>query len=181
MFKPSKTNIVLSLGVGGKIPKEIHDGSFTRQSITSDDKLLENLIGKKAAKAHAAKQASKANTKEHKVAKRSRTTKLEESEDEEEGRASAFKSKRQKTTKSKVPADDGEDLEIQQGLPDTDFPARPAENKRQLEEYSKTAKQDDGEAQDDEPKLRKLKPKSGSYLDEILAERSKKKKKKKRN
>ncbi|KAI1549144.1 hypothetical protein A1F97_01454 [Pyrenophora tritici-repentis] len=131
------------IGLGGVLPKDIEDGSFTKRIPTSDDKLLQQLIGKRKAKAHiAAKQEaarSKPATKAQQYAKQN-VAKKEES-DEEEGRAATFKSKRQKKKEKQAPrkVDDDEEAEV----------AQPA------------------------PQRTKTKPKS--FLDEILAERSKKK------
>ncbi|KAL5114264.1 hypothetical protein ACEQ8H_007833 [Pleosporales sp. CAS-2024a] len=86
------------LGVGGLPPTDIADGSFTRRTITSDDKLLQQLLGKKKAKAHlAAKQeAQRRGAASQPQPRRKDVVKQEESEEEDEGRAAAFTSKRRK-------------------------------------------------------------------------------------
>ncbi|OCL13985.1 hypothetical protein AOQ84DRAFT_270621, partial [Glonium stellatum] len=38
------------LGVGAPLPKDVNDGSFKRRELSSNDKLLKQLLGKKAAK-----------------------------------------------------------------------------------------------------------------------------------
>ena len=87
---------VTRLGVGGYLPKDIADGSFTRRAPTSNDKLLEQLIGKKRAKAHmAAKQeaeraAAREQPQQFHPLGRPAPAKKEESDDEEEGRAATF-------------------------------------------------------------------------------------------
>lgn len=145
--------------------------------MNSNDKLLEQLIGKKAAKAHiAAKQAPQTNAKNLPLGKRSRTFKPEESEEEEEeGRTAAFMSKRPKTTK--VPNVKREDvaLESEQDRSDKDV------EQSTLNTTAQNVLDVDGREKEDHksPKSRSQKPRSGSYLDEILAERSKKKKNKK--
>ena len=73
--------------MGSAIPKDIADGSFTRRAPTSNDKLLEQLIGKKRAKAHlAAKQeAERASARQQPTwQQKKEEKKVEESEEEEE-------------------------------------------------------------------------------------------------
>lgn len=161
------------LGVGNEVPKEILDGSFTKRSTISDDKLLQQLIGHKAAKAHlAAKQASKSGLQSSTVAKPSKPTKKEESEDEDEGRTAMFKSKRQRIIPNISPADSGpNDRETRSNDDTQDIAKAPPKDIEQ-----------DPEDNDSEPKAPVKKSRPGkkkpiSYLDQILAERSKKKKK----
>ncbi|KAH7088088.1 hypothetical protein FB567DRAFT_331219 [Paraphoma chrysanthemicola] len=172
------------LGIGGMRPKDIADGSFTRRTLTSSDKLLEQLIGKKKAKAHLAAQqnASRLGAKPQPFKHDRSHAKKEESEDEEEGRTAAFKSKRRRTAKVKVEPADLEDEE-QRG-------AVISSNGEKLPDGEGEAQQADSNQQEDDeedvtPPMRapksipsRSKPKATSYLDEILAERSKKKKKK---
>ncbi|KAH4350062.1 hypothetical protein HBI56_109420 [Parastagonospora nodorum] len=179
------------LGVGGVLPKEIADGSFTRRTITSNDKLLEQLIGKKKAKAHiAAKlQAERSGAQPQSRPGKREVAKKEESDDEEEGRAATFKSKRRKVAKTNpVPASDDEgDLE-QDALKEAaqDKPIQGEVQPQPTEELLPTKKfYDDVEL---EPAVKKKKaiPSRGkakptSYLDELLAERSKKKQNKNKN
>jgi hypothetical protein len=154
--------------------------------MTSNDKLLQQLLGKKAAKAHiAAKQAPK----EHQAAKAvppSKKPTKEESEDEEEGRAARFKSKRRKTAQS-TQTRDGEELseslpvEFEAASPDDPVGPGGAFD----ESGSATVKNQDIEGEEAAAEDQDLKSppklKSASYLDEILAERSKRAKKRKRN
>lgn len=168
------------LGVGGILPKDIEDGSFTRRAPTSNDKLLEQLIGKKKAKAHIAaqQQASKPGTQQQqKFSRSSGSTKKEESDDEDEGRSAAFQSKRRRLKKPPVTVQDKEsdgDIPKGQTINETPEPSSitvPEPTKDMSEEEEAKAP----------PKAipRRAKPKATSFLDEILAERSKKKKKKK--
>lgn len=161
------------LGIGGRIPKDIQDGSFTRRTLTSNDKLLQQLMGKKAAKAHvAARQKPQEAGKPKKLFEPA--PKKEESEDEEEGRAATFKSKRRKITKSPK-VEDKEPLSEQ--TPGAEIPLRPAgTDDTEATTTAKAAPKDS----DAEEAPAKSKPKGGSYLDELLAERSKKKKNKKK-
>lgn len=167
------------LGIGGKIPKDIQDGSFTRRSLTSNDKLLEQMIGKKAARAHiASKKAPQTASQPGKFGKQPRTSAREESEDEEEGRAAAFKSKRRKKSKgtaAEATEDAGEaQEELIKSTPSADPDIEDVTEEAGLGATKKIPKV----VEDDEPTSQKQSSKPGSYLDEILAERSKKKKKK---
>ncbi|KAF2687456.1 hypothetical protein K458DRAFT_296696 [Lentithecium fluviatile CBS 122367] len=172
-------------GVGAKIPKEIGNGTFTRRVPTSDDKLLQQLIGKKAAKAHLeAKQASKHSAKQpgQKHSKPHAAPKKEESEDEEEGRASAFKSKKRKTTKAQPAELKIKELGIDDNLTDESPSAqdhRASESASKENHIEKSDVSDAEESKKIAPKSRHRQSKPASYLDQLLAERSKKKKKSK--
>ncbi|EDU51436.1 DUF3245 containing protein [Pyrenophora tritici-repentis] len=171
------------IGLGGVLPKDIEDGSFTKRIPTSDDKLLQQLIGKRKAKAHiAAKQEaarSKPATKAQQYAKQN-VAKKEES-DEEEGRAATFKSKRQKKKEKQAPrkvVSDDEDEESR-----TKRLAANANNEDETKENViadtqvdvEPTQDDDEEAEVAQPAPQRTKTKPKSFLDEILAERSKKK------
>ncbi|CAA9966452.1 DUF3245 domain containing protein [Pyrenophora teres f. maculata] len=171
------------IGLGGVLPKDIEDGSFTKRIPTSDDKLLQQLIGKKKAKIHiAAKQDAarpKPATKAQQYAKQN-VAKKEES-DEEEGRAATFKSKRQKKKEKKEPrkvdSDDEDEESRAKRL------AANANNEDETKEdviadtqvEVKPNQDDDDEAEVTQPAPKRTKNKPKSFLDEILAERSKKK------
>jgi hypothetical protein len=161
------------LGFGAQIPKEIQDGSFTRRNVSSNDKLLAQLIGSKAAKAHiAAKQAPQNVIKPQSLANPSKTAKLQESDDEEESRATMFKSKRRKPERNAAhskPDEVSEDAQDPEAIEKEEISAPPAK---------KVRREDDSEAKNEGLRARSGKSKPGSYLDEILAERSKKKKNK---
>lgn len=159
----------------------MQNGSFTRRTITSDDKLLQQLLGKKAAKAHiAARQAPKDNSNTQKPGPTPKNAKPEQSEDEDEGRAATFKSKRRKTAhttqigNSDEHSKDTERRSEPEGGSKTDDEAIPSNAKKQ------PPKEDHGDAEDASSQSRR-EPKPASYLDEILAERSKRKKKKTKN
>ncbi|KAJ4363268.1 hypothetical protein N0V95_001171 [Ascochyta clinopodiicola] len=168
------------LGVGSAIPKDIADGSFTRRAPTSNDKLLEQLIGKKRAKAHlAAKQeAERASARQQPTwQQKKEEKKIEESEDEEEGRAALLASKRQKTQPQQkkpvlaVP----KEVEVTGGL---DGELKEDAVAVTQDEQQAPKKEDSDDDIDLKPKKRvkKSRAKPTSYLDELLAERSKKKK-----
>ncbi|KAH7380148.1 hypothetical protein BKA66DRAFT_371535, partial [Pyrenochaeta sp. MPI-SDFR-AT-0127] len=175
------------LGVGGILPKDVADGSFTRRIPTSNDKLLEQLIGKKKAKAHlAAKEAAaRPNAKAQGYGRP--TVKKEESEDEEEGRAAAFKSKKRKANvKAAVAADvddsGDEDEETRAARLASNGNAEPKEKVAIAALEVNNDKSGTDEEVEAPPVSKKLpsrgRTKPTSFLDEILAERSKKKKNK---
>jgi hypothetical protein len=135
--------------------------------VISRDKLLEQLMGRKAAKAHiAAKQAPRTAAQTSKLGIPSRSTKPEESDNEDESRAAMFRSKRRKTEKPKTTENETEE--------------QPGEHEASDITSSAPVK-DPSDLEDGAPKSKKQKQKQkpSSYLDEVLAERSKKKKKKK--
>ncbi|KAF1959872.1 hypothetical protein CC80DRAFT_312165 [Byssothecium circinans] len=166
-------------GVGALLPNEVEDGSFTNRVPKSTDfKLLEQLIGKQAANVHLQKKTSNANTKPQAQSKPQLQRKVakEESEDEEEGRASAFTSKRRKVERKKV-----EEVGEEDGDADEERTAKISSKSEAKETSNKGV--DDNDSEDkglrkSTAKSRPQKAKKASYLDELLAERSKKKKKK---
>lgn len=169
------------LGVGSAIPKDIADGSFTRRAPTSNDKLLEQLIGKKRAKAHlAAKQeAERASARQQPTwQQKKEEKKIEESEDEEESRAAMISSKRQRTEKAKPKAKAAKEQGVVVGEADTNEELKGDAAAVARDEQQEGNQEDSDDDIDLKPKKRvkKSKAKPTSYLDELLAERSKKKK-----
>lgn len=175
---------VFRLGVGGILPKDIADGSFTKKNTISNDKLLEQLIGKKRAKAHLAnkQQAERAGPQQPPKTGRRPVPKKEESDDEEEGRAATFKSKKRKVAQPKQAAASDEEAGGDENAADAHITEDPKE-----QETERKAPEED---EDSDVPPAKTKPKSlpsrgrakpTSYLDELLAERSKKKKNKSKN
>jgi hypothetical protein len=170
-------------GLGAIVPKDVQDGSFTNRMPTSHQKLLENLIGKKAAKAHlAAKQKHAATVKPQPPAK---PTPTREDSDEGEGRAASFRSKRQRRSNpssAKQNKSDDEDeesraLSVRAKKPKTNGQSPDIEEKRSHDELDEVKVQNvDKHAPPSRPP--KIKPKS--YLDEILSEKAKKKEKRKK-
>jgi len=160
------------------------DGVFKRNKLASNDRLLEQLLGKKAVQARKKSlQSSSAGrsgygVQQHGVAKPWSTTTVPrkrdaESEDEEEGRAAAFKSKkvkakpanREETERDVAPRLDGDDKGEQ--------------------ESSGVAREDEATAampdrQSDSEEIRPAKKGAGSYLDELLSQKATKGKKKRK-
>jgi hypothetical protein len=162
-----------------------------KRNVTSSDKLLEQLIGKKRAKAHIAakEQAERLGAQTQPKHGRRDVPKKEESDDEEEGRAATFKSKRRKVVKPKpAPVSDEEDR-AEEDAPGTTVLSGPSEDTEQQEEPKEVpSPEDDDEANEAAPAVKRPKSmpsraraKPTSYLDELLAERSKKKKNKAKN
>jgi len=177
------------IGVGGIVPKDIEDGTFTSRIRTSDDKLLRQLIGKKKAKAHitAKQEAARPNAASKAQHYKKLAAKKEESDDDEEGRAATFKSKRQKkkVKQEAKPADSDEEDEetrakrLEGGTVKEEGEVIKEEVTTQVEADAKPIKkEDDDEAETTQPAPKKGRTKPKSFLDEILAERSKKKSKK---
>ncbi|CAN9090876.1 unnamed protein product [Alternaria alternata] len=180
------------IGLGGILPKDIEDGSFTRRIVTSDDKLLQQLIGKKKAKAHiSAKQEAARPTAAAKAQQyRKQAAKKEESDDDDEGRAATFKSKRQakkENQKAKKVDSDDEDEEtrakrLEGGAVKEEEGASKEKGVMEVQADTKPVKREDNdeEAEADltQPAPKKARTKPKSFLDEILAERSKKKSRK---
>ncbi|KAF2115765.1 hypothetical protein BDV96DRAFT_686953 [Lophiotrema nucula] len=176
-------------GIGSML-KEIEDGTFGRRTLTSDDKLLEQIIGTKAARAHrASKQAPKEPGRPQNFQKSTSKSKPVESDDEEEGRSSAFKSKKRRTVKPDKPAADSDVEEVEHGAARMEISPRPSKDESSIlqGDLPGAAMDDILENQDDNeltdkpsaPVKQQQKAKPRGFLDEILAERSSKKKKKK--
>lgn len=186
------------LGVGSILPKDVADGSFTRRIPTSKDKLLVQLLGAKKAKAHIAAKQEAARPNANAKAQRNGkpvVAKKDDSDDEEEGRAATFKSKRNRANPEKKVAreidSDDEDEEMrakrlgadstmdgEEALKNSsaDVPVESAPPKEG--EVESKAEEKAADAGDVKTAPRKSRAKPKSFLDEILAERSKKKSKK---
>ena len=178
------------LGGIGSIAQHEDDGladTLRRKKLSSNDKLLEQILGKKAAAAH---KKSRAELQKREVnvnvpglgmttiargkqkPQQKRATRQAESDSEEEGRAAAFKSKKAKPKQSQQVANNLE----QAGIEDVKFTAS-ADPESSIARHPPPAL-DYGNPQSGS---RAQKRQAGSYLDEILAQKAKKKSKKKRH
>lgn len=176
------------LGVGGPLPKNVADGSFTKSAPTSNDKLLEQLIGKKRAKAHVAaqQQAARPVATQNTFGNNKTKIKKDDSEDEDEGRAAAFQSKRRKPNQKSKPQ-----VTAAKGGDEDEDVSKPQTESNDVEDVLESSNEDAKNAANDEedvsvtpnskamPSRTKVKPKS--FLDEILAEKSSKKSRKAKN
>ncbi|KAF2280101.1 uncharacterized protein EI97DRAFT_110975 [Westerdykella ornata] len=177
------------VGIGAKIPENLQDDVFAQddffsQPLTaSSEKLLQQLLGKKAAKGHIAAKQAPQNVKTSRNGKPVKPTKQEVSEDEEEGRAAAFGSKRRKIAKSAEPSEapDPPDSREHSLMMEENVDPASAEaeldSTRAVRSEKQVTKKDGVDGED--PITSGTKSKPATYLDEILAERSRKKKKKK--
>ncbi|KAF2745072.1 hypothetical protein M011DRAFT_386093, partial [Sporormia fimetaria CBS 119925] len=168
------------VGLGAKVPKHVLDGNgkLPRRTPGANDQLLRQLLGNKGAKAHIAarKESILAKGRAPEPRKPFRAPKPAESEDEDEGRAATFKSKRRKTTKSVKRVEDDDVSEGQTTLAEKITVAE-----SELEEPpndTEKASKDAGNETDDAEPVQETRAKPKSFLDEVLAERSTRKKKK---
>ena len=148
------------------------DGSLRRSKLSSNDKLLEQLLGKKAMQAK--KKRDEAQRKDGLGASKEGASKPGpkkdvrrevESEDEEEGRASAFTSKKGKPIRKQPRKEDAvaaNDDEVK------------VEASAVRKSQTKTTDSDDSDAESQRP----TKKRPGSYLDELLSKKASKKGKK---
>ena len=156
--------------MGAKVPEDELDAfGLKRKSTSSGDKLLEQLLGKKAAKGH---QASKARVQKETLQPDTKKPALDAvSEDEEEGRASMIKSKASRKRKRK-PVKEPQPEEAAVG----EEPAHDDEADRVLP-TSKAVK-DDSDEPEQSSRSAKSKRRGMSYMDQLLEEKARKKKKK---
>lgn len=152
------------------------DGAFQRKKLSSNDKLLEQLLGKKVAQARKKEAGKSMSTSKHAAPKQlaswPKVSKGAESEDEDEGgRVAAFKSKKRKPEAKpqtvKVSTDDETMEDVIDSGEATGTP-NPTDNDAAVEKGSPPQQQ------------KAAKRKSTSYLDELLAQKANKKSKKKK-
>lgn len=162
--------------MGAIAPESEADGLIKRRG-PSNQRLLEQLLGKKAAKGHIA--SAKAPNRSSNTQSAAQTGKLsgqaliaEDSDDEEEGRASMVASKSARGTKRapvlKKQADNSEHANVEDA-------GRAVEN----ETVEAIAVTQPRAASTDEDEVKPTKKRAVSYLDQLLAEKASKKKKKK--
>ncbi|EHA27546.1 hypothetical protein ASPNIDRAFT_41481 [Aspergillus niger ATCC 1015] len=163
------TAVPETLGVGAPLPTKAADGSWNRSELDSNDKLRKQLLGRNYQKVMAAKKASTAkgggsdaaastNPAKNGVAKGEE----EDDEDEEEGRTALIGRKKAMPAKKRKAAE----------------PQAQSESETIGGESGDEAKADQSDKQpgaSSRPASRRKK--ATSFLDEILAERSKKRKK----
>lgn len=164
-------------GLGSKVVDNKESMLPTRRSAPKE-KLLEQLIGKKAANAKRKEDAHKSMSVSKHAAPKPMTNgakqqKLqEESDEEEEGRAAALKSKKAaKPERIDRPASDAQEDSV--GEEDEDVARGGMSGRKACEAENPETSSAQAEAK---PQKRKA---GGSYLDELLSQRAKKKSKKK--
>ncbi|KAK5125652.1 hypothetical protein LTR85_011926 [Meristemomyces frigidus] len=167
-------------GLGSKRKADdegLPDGAFRRKKLASNEKLLEQLLGKKAAQARkqALEGSSRASAGMGLAAPKVMPARLErkvESEDEEEGRAASFKSRKPRARAAHA-APVVVQTQVEEG-PDAEE-ADNAQAAPPATHIDRSAATDDAE-----PEERPSKRKAGSYLDEVLGQKANKKKKNKK-
>merc|ERR1711939_1114734 len=168
-------------GIGSERTAEdegLPDGALRRKKLASNDKLLEQILGKKAAQQKKKQDATKNSIKaslptKQMPAQPTKPSEPDSEEEEEEGRAAAFKSKKRKAnppiSRSTEPPvrDVGAQTSSKQeeGTKDNHDAVHAAEPQPRKDEDS----------EDERPTKRK----PGSYLDELLSQKASKKSKKK--
>jgi hypothetical protein len=152
------------------------EGAFKRRNPGANDKLLDSLLGKKAANAHRKAQAlAKSATAQplgapKPVAKETAKRPAQDSDsDDEGGRAAAFKSKRSRPSK-----------------PQPKSPEEPAEDDTDTRAANDEIRKNATEPSSEPPQATSVASKTGgrkrpaSYLDELLGQKANKKNKKKK-
>lgn len=159
-------------GIGSKRAFEDDDlPMLKRTRLSSNDKLLEQWLGKKAAQAkRKSQEAHKSTTvSRHAAAKQAASEptagRLSESDDEGEGRAAAFRSKKRKVMPNHEPV-----VTDKHAGDDVHF----SEAGEQVLAQGLDVQTDDRASKAEDQSTRK----AGSYLDEVLSQKAKKKSKK---
>ncbi|CAG8425478.1 unnamed protein product [Penicillium salamii] len=147
------TAVPETLGIGAPLPQKAADGSWNRSDLDSNDKLRKQLLGKNYDRVMKAAAEEKAAAKAAKTIPVEKEEEKEEEYDEEDGRSAMLSKQREKKRK---------------GAPGV-HPAVLA-----AEAAAGTGK---GETDKGPGTGRKGRKTATSYLDELLAERSKKRKK----
>lgn len=158
---------------------DLPDGSFRRNKLSSNDRLLEQLLGSKAVQARKkSKEASKSVSASRHAAPTQHTTRqkasvgVDNDDDDEDGRAATFKSKKAKEFQK--PADMNTMTNEERTQPDTD------DDDAKDIAPSQTMGTEAPPVIPSDTAQRATKRKPTSYLDEMLAQRASKKSKKKK-
>ncbi|OOQ85806.1 hypothetical protein PEBR_23929 [Penicillium brasilianum] len=170
------TAVPETLGVGAPLPEKAADGSWNRTELSSNDQLRKQLLGRNYDKfmkaSAAAKQASAAAKSTASAASAGASSAVQEEDDDqdddEDGRVSMVGKKKRRV---------GQGRAAQTGS-GSGSGVTPVSTPGDVEDAG--AKGEDGVVQTDAPVKQapsKGRKKATSYLDELLAERSKKRKK----
>jgi hypothetical protein len=152
------------------------EGAFKRRNPGANDKLLDSLLGKKAANAHRKAQAlakgaatQPLSAPKPAVKETSKRPVQDSDSDDEGGRAAAFKSKRPRPSKPlpKI-ADDAAEEDANAPVADDDARVKTTETSPEPPQAANTASKTGG------------KKRPASYLDELLGQKANKKNKKKK-
>jgi len=166
-------------GIGSRAQKDdsgLPEGAFKRRNPGANDKLLDSLLGKKAANAHRKAQAlAKSATVQGQdapkpVLKEKAKRPVQDSDSEDEGgRAAAFKSKRVKPSKPQSKSDNAEEegANMDMETPEANDEPKTIVPTFQPPQETSTAAKSTG------------RKRPASYLDELLGQKANKKNKKK--
>jgi hypothetical protein len=166
-------------GIGSTVQKDdsgLPEGAFKRRNPGANDKLLDSLLGKKAANAHRKAQAlaksatAQPQTAPKPVAKETSKRPAQDSDsDDEGGRAAAFKSKRPRPSKPQPKvSEEPTDIDTDARQADEEVKANATEPSPEPNEETSTASKTGG------------RKRPASYLDELLGQKANKKNKKKK-
>lgn len=167
-------------GIGSIAQKDdsgLPEGAFKRRNPGANDKLLDSLLGKKAANAHRKAQAlaksatAQAQDAPKQLVKEKPKRPAQDSDSEEEGgRAAAFKSKRVKPSKPQQKSNDEsaeEGANMEKDTPNVNDKTKAIEPTFQSPQDTNTPAKSNG------------RKRPASYLDELLGQKANKKNKKK--
>ncbi|OJJ76783.1 hypothetical protein ASPBRDRAFT_24502 [Aspergillus brasiliensis CBS 101740] len=171
------TAVPETLGVGAPLPTKAADGSWNRSELDSNDKLRKQLLGRNYQKVMAAKKASAAKGGSNDASAAASTNPAknveEEDSDEEEGRTAVIGKRRAMPAKKRKAAEPQVQLESET------VGGEPGESKQANDIGD--GKEDRADQSDKQTgassRPARGRKKGTSFLDEILAERSKKRKK----
>ncbi|KAL1999515.1 hypothetical protein VTN02DRAFT_4391 [Thermoascus thermophilus] len=152
------TPVPEKLGLGAPLPQSANDGSWNRTELSSNDKLRRQLLGRNYQKATLKSSSNQPTGKTAPPTAASVSKPEDEEEEEEEGRATLLGKKKNKRKIAATQDDDDDD----------ETPAASETANGGGGSSSSSTKTGTGS---------RSKKKAGSFLDEILAGRSKKKKK----
>lgn len=172
-------------GIGSKAAYDdegLPDGAFQRKKLSSNDKLLEQLLGKRAAHARKKSQAQESGksmaASKHAAPKplasrpKERRREVESEDEEEGGRAAAFKSRKMQRVEQQPVVKRVHDGVKADYVIDDDCAADDNTGLGLVKGEASTS------AEHFERAERPTKRATGSYLDELLAQKAKKKRKK---
>lgn len=176
-------NEISGIGSNSANASDFPDKGALHTKLTSNDRLREQIMGKKAAQAHkkskemtVGRSMSAAKPQAPKLAVGAETarakTVVEDTDDEGEGRAASFKSKRSNARKAPVEAASQDENEAGAGAQDGEEDGM----NFAVTENSVPINTDKAADENSKPTKRK----AASYLDELLAEKSRKKSRKKK-
>ncbi|OJD20728.1 hypothetical protein ACJ73_07936 [Blastomyces percursus] len=162
------TPVPEKLGLGAPLPKSQADGNANRTELSSNEKLRKQLLGKNYKKftpsvsVTGSRPLPKTNKQHH---QRAKPQPENDDDDEDEGRSSLGRNKRKRVEEKRT----GDDAATTTGPATEPATSNPNDN-------GEDKQSDDGSAQRSTQRKKPV-----SYLDELLAERSKRRRRRKKN